>query len=72
MDFIIFLHIKFFFLHKFIEACKDGTFGHGCINNCSGQCVDDSPCNKQTGHCNGGCKPGYTDVYCNESTLIEL
>lgn len=56
-------------LRWFIVACKDGTFGHGCINNCSGECAADSPCNKQTGHCNNGCKPGYTNDFCNKSTL---
>ena len=49
-----------------VVVCEDGTFGYDCINNCSGNCLDDSPCNKQTGHCEGGCKPGYTNVLCNK------
>ena len=61
--------LQFVYDRWFIVACKDGTVGHGCINNCSGECADDSPCNKQTGHCNRGCKPGYTNVFCNQSTL---
>lgn len=60
------------YIYEFIVACNNGTFGHGCINNCSGQCIDEPMCNKQTGHCDRGCKPGYTSAFCNESMLIEL
>lgn len=48
-------------------ACTDGTFGIDCTSTCSGQCVDDSPCNKQTGHCDMGCNPGYTNIFCSGS-----
>ena len=49
-----------------VAVCEDWTFGNDCINNCSGNCLDDSPCNKQTGYCEGGCKPGYTNAVCNK------
>ena len=26
----------------------------------------DSACNKQTGHCDGRCKPGYTNAFCSK------
>ena len=28
--------------------------------------TDDSDCNIQTGHCEGGCKPGFTNTLCTE------
>lgn len=28
--------------------------------------VTDSPCNKRSGHCDGGCNPGYTNIDCNK------
>ena len=51
-------------------VCKDGTYGHNCVYNCSGNCLNDSPCNRQNGHCEEGCKPGYANVLCNKSMLI--
>lgn len=66
------LYLRFEYLRYFFIACNDGTFGHGCINNCSGQCVDDSVCNKQTGQCDMGCNPGYKNTFCNESTYTEI
>ena len=32
--------------------------------------MNDSPCNTQTGHCDMGCKPGYTSALCNERKLL--
>ena len=52
----------------FVEC--NGTYGKNCVHNCSGNCLNDSPCNTQTGHCDMGCKPGYTNVLCNERKLL--
>ena len=60
----MFLIIFFAFL-----VCEDGTYGYDCNTNCSGNCLGDSPCNKQTGHCKGGCSPGYTTALCNKRKL---
>ena len=49
-----------------IVECEDGTYGNNCVHNCSGYCLNDSPCNKQTGHCDMGCKLGYTNALCGE------
>lgn len=54
-----------------VIGCDDGTYGYNCSNNCSGQCLNDSPCNKETGHCDRGCKPGYTNNSCNEGKSID-
>uniref|UniRef100_K1RI85 Multiple epidermal growth factor-like domains 10 n=1 Tax=Magallana gigas TaxID=29159 RepID=K1RI85_MAGGI len=48
--------------------CNDGTYGYSCTNICSGHCLNDSPCNKRSGHCDGGCNPGYTNIDCNKGT----
>lgn len=42
------------------------------MNNCCGNCLNNSPCNKQTGHCDKGCKPGYTNVFCSESIYCKI
>lgn len=47
-----------------IEECNDGTYGKNCNNTC-GHC--DPPCDKITGKCPHGCKPGYEGVFCNKS-----
>ena len=49
-----------------VVVCKDGTYGNSCVYNCSGNCLNDFPCNRQTGQCDMGCKPGYINAFCNE------
>lgn len=49
-----------------VLACEKGTFGYDCLNNCSGNCLNDSLCNKQNGHCDRGCNPGYTNTDCSK------
>lgn len=57
-------------LYILITECDNGTYGYNCANNCSGHCLNKTPCNKQTGHCDRGCKPGYTDDNCIASIYI--
>lgn len=54
-----------------VTGCYDGTYGYDCTNNCSGHCLNKSPCNKQTGQCDRGCEPGYTNVFCSESNYCK-
>ncbi|XP_056002467.1 multiple epidermal growth factor-like domains protein 10 isoform X2 [Ostrea edulis] len=49
------------------NKCKMGTYGPNCIYNCSGHCLNDGICNRETGYCDTGCKSGYTGRYCNMS-----
>lgn len=51
--------------------CNEGTYGYNCTNKCSGHCLNNSPCNKQTGHCDGGCNPGYTNSNCSEGKFTD-
>lgn len=61
--------VTYFFKPLLVLACDNGTYGYNCVNNCSGHCLNDSPCNKQTGHCDWGCKPGYTNSKCSKGNL---
>lgn len=45
-------------LNIFFLECDDGTYGYDCVNNCSVNCLNNSKCNKQTGHCDEGCDMG--------------
>lgn len=58
--------------HILVTECDDGTYGYNCVNNCSGDCLNDYPCNKQTGNCDRGCSPGYTGDKCRKSNAILL
>lgn len=64
------LFIIYHLLVKIVIECSDGTYGYNCENNCSGHCMNNTLCNKQTGHCDGGCNPGYTNAACSKSMLI--
>ncbi|XP_062592399.1 uncharacterized protein LOC134253824 [Saccostrea cucullata] len=33
-----------------VEACDNGYYGFNCSSTCSGHCLYDKPCNKETGH----------------------
>lgn len=56
------------------SGCKNGMFGIGCGNHCSGNCLHHVPCNSINGHCDKGCDSGYLDVFCNKSmyTIVYL
>lgn len=55
-----------------ITECDIGTFGYDCMNNCSGHCLNNSSCNKETGHCDGGCNLGYTNGDCNKGISMQI
>lgn len=54
-----------------ITECVDGTYGDNCTHRCSGNCLKNLPCNKQTGICNDGCIPGYTNKNCSSGKVVE-
>lgn len=45
--------------------CSTGTYGPGCLDSCTGHCLNDKACNTTTGRCDAGCKPGYTGEKCD-------
>lgn len=53
-----------------ILECENGTYGFNCAKNCTGHCLNDSPCNKQTGICDMGCSAGYQDDYCSKGKFL--
>lgn len=48
-------------------ACPDGYYGKKCENECSENCKVTKRCNTVTGHCEVGCKPGWTTKTCKQS-----
>lgn len=56
-------------INSFFLECPTGTFGLDCGYNCSGHCIDDIPCDKTTGRCDSGCKPGYTGELCDTGLI---
>lgn len=51
-----------FDLYFYLE-CDDGYFGPNCIEPCNATCRS---CNKSSGVCDNGCKPGWRGLYCQE------
>lgn len=64
MNIICFINIHL------LPGCENGTYGYNCLKNCSGHCVHGYPCNKETGRCDEGCEPGYSDTFCSKSWFI--
>lgn len=58
-------------INKSITECIDGTYGENCTQRCSGNCLKNLPCNKQTGICDNGCIPGYTNKNCSSGKVNE-
>lgn len=51
--------------------CPLGSYGPGCVYNCSKACLGDVACNRTTGKCDTGCESGYTGDLC-ETGMIKL
>ena len=51
--------------YYFILECKDRFYGYtsDCAGNC-GHCKDNGICNKETGHCTGGCESNFLGPLC--------
>ena len=58
---------------KLINAeCPQGQFGENCLQYCSNHCVISGKCDIVTGHCIGGCKPGWKPTQCDQSKNLQL
>lgn len=53
-------------LNVFLE-CQFGYYGENCTNQCSMNCNVTSRCDRFTGSCDKGCKPGWTGYKCDQS-----
>nr|XP_022311328.1 protein draper-like isoform X2 [Crassostrea virginica] len=49
------------------DPCPPGTFGPNCINKCSGNCLHQATCDKETGKCKA-CSEGWRNDFCNEKS----
>lgn len=58
--------------NNYAIKCGDSIYGYHCDKSCSGLCLSDSPCNKQTGHCDVACNPGYANDECRKSLADSL
>lgn len=54
-----------------ILACADGYYGKKCKNECSENCDVPKQCDKVTGRCQNGCKPGWTTTTCKQSMYFD-
>lgn len=63
------LSIFFFFLSKcvLVSECPDGKYGQNCRENCSATC---NSCNKKSGFCEYGCKPGWKGDNCETGIVF--
>lgn len=52
----------------FLE-CSQGMYGSGCLKKCSKHCLYDDKCNRTTGTCDAGCKPGYKGALCDKGLV---
>lgn len=59
------------FMNGVVE-CPAGYLGTNCSKQCSVNCDKTNPCDRFTGRCDGGCKPGWKGLYCNESKHVKL
>lgn len=55
---------SFLFDNSYLDLeCDANYFGKNCEEMCSVTC---NGCNRKTGICDTGCKPGWRDVYCHK------
>lgn len=52
-----------------VVGCPAGFYGTNCSKQCSVNCAVTNSCDRFTGRCDGGCKPGWKGLYCNESKI---
>lgn len=48
------------------KVCEDGYYGEKCTDRC-GSCANNTGCDKTSGHCPAGCKPGYKAPDCRQA-----
>lgn len=53
-------------------GCPSGLFGLNCRELCSGQCINNKPCDNINGVCLNGCRDGYTGTHCNKCKITNI
>ena len=54
----------------YLLECPPGFYGNDCLYNCSQNCNVTRRCDRFTGKCEGGCKPGWTGATCYQSIVL--
>ena len=54
----------------YFTECPAAVFGKDCVENCSMTCGDPGVCDKETGHCNGSCLPGWKGDMCQNGNNL--
>lgn len=54
-----------------IVACGSGLYGEDCMHQCSPNCNEGNTCDRFTGQCIGGCKPGWTGTMCDQGKYVK-
>lgn len=55
-------------INSFTLGCPSGYYGKNCsYHQCSKNCKVVNDCDRFTGQCDGGCKPGWTGITCDQS-----
>lgn len=55
-----------------ILECPLGKYGNDCSKQCSTNCDVTSRCDRFTGECDGGCKPGWTGIICDQGKCFTI
>lgn len=55
-----------------IVECMIEYYGKDCSNKCSTTCNVAERCDKITGRCDGGCKPGWTGNTCDQMKSVNI
>lgn len=58
---------------SFTIGCRSGYYGKNCSNHqCSKNCKVTNDCDMFTGECEGGCKPEWTGITCDQGKYVML
>lgn len=52
--------------------CPIGYYGRNCLQQCSENCYVTSRCDRVTGQCDRGCKPGWRTITCDKSKNVGI
>ena len=50
--------------------CTVGLYGPNCERLCSVNCREPGLCDRDTGHCKGGCQAGWTQPKCDSGMYM--
>lgn len=63
LSWVISENFMLFIYHCIVVECDVNYFGINCKEMCNVTC---NGCNRTTGICDTGCKPGWRDIYCHK------